>query len=118
MCRCPPLSFKKIDFNLCCIYLIFQVCSKVVHSIFILNRHSNMILHRWACLLKQQTRLQFMFSDQGKQTSVFCSQKQTEVCCFCFLFAVNKQKLPFTVSSIFHLYLCRFKQKKSPNNFL
>ncbi len=45
------------------------------------------------------------FVDQGKQTSVFpfCLQQTTEVCRFRFPFAANERKLPFFISSIFHL---------------
>jgi hypothetical protein len=47
---------------------------------------------------------QLSFADQGKQTFVFRFhlQQQMELYHFCFLFAANKRKLPFSVSSIFH----------------
>jgi hypothetical protein len=35
--------------------------------------------------------------------SVSVCSKQTEVFCFCFLFAAKKQKLPFSVSSVFRV---------------
>jgi hypothetical protein len=40
-----------------------------------------------------------LFADQGKQTSISISDcsKQTEVCHFCFPFAANKWKSPFSV---------------------
>jgi hypothetical protein len=45
------------------------------------------------------------FANQGKQTLIFRSrlQQTTEVCFFCFPFAVNKGKLLFSVSSDFRI---------------
>jgi hypothetical protein len=44
------------------------------------------------------------FADQGKQTSVFCFllQQTDGSLHFCFPFAENKSKLPFSVSSVFY----------------
>ncbi len=44
----------------------------------------------------------FSFADQGKQTSVFPFPfaAKTEVCCFRFMFAANKEKLPFSICRI------------------
>ncbi len=39
-----------------------------------------------------------LFADQGKQTSVSVCSKETEVCCFRFPFATNKQKFAFPFS--------------------
>jgi hypothetical protein len=41
------------------------------------------------------------FADQGKQTSIFLLQQQTEVCRFCFPFEAKKWKLLFSISLVF-----------------
>jgi hypothetical protein len=43
------------------------------------------------------------FADQGKQISIISLQQKTEVCHFRFLFATNKWKFLFSVSSFFHV---------------
>jgi hypothetical protein len=45
------------------------------------------------------------FVDQGKQTSVLRLQKINGSCCFHFPFAANKQKLQFSVTSVFLIYI-------------
>jgi hypothetical protein len=55
------------------------------------------------------------FADQGKQTSIFSLQQNTEVCHFHFLFAAKKWKFPFSVSSFFRVCahtVCRCLQQK------
>jgi hypothetical protein len=57
--------------------------------------------HRWVpinvyCLLAKESKLPF---------SVSVWSKQTKVCHFRLLFAVNKRKLLFSISSIFRLYM-------------
>ncbi len=37
-------------------------------------------------------------------------RKQTEVCRFHFAFAANKQKLPFSVNSVFRIYIYKWQQ--------
>jgi hypothetical protein len=56
--------------------------------------------HRWARLLKQQSTIRYRlsFADQGKQTS-FCSKNSS----LTIPFAENKQKLPFSIMSVFRL---------------
>ncbi len=59
-------------------------------------------MHRWSRLLEQQLSITFKHLLTKKNNlpfSVFISSKQTEVCHFHFLFAENKWKLPFSVSS-------------------
>ncbi len=49
----------------------------------------------------------FIVADQGNQTSVFRLQKTKGSCRFCFKFAANKGKLPFSISSVFCFYIYR-----------
>jgi hypothetical protein len=59
---------------------------------------------RWAHFLKQKSLITvYRFPAKvGKLLFVGCS-KQTEVCCFRFLFAANKRKLPFSVNFVSHI---------------
>ncbi len=60
---------------------------------------------RWACLLTQLTSITVFYLPLRKTKvpfSIFVCSKQMDVCCFHFLFAEDKRKLPFSISSIFH----------------
>jgi hypothetical protein len=46
------------------------------------------------------------FADQGKQTYIFSLHQKMEVCHFHFLFAANKWKFLFSVSSFFCVCVC------------
>jgi hypothetical protein len=57
-----------------------------------------------ALLLKQQlsiTIYRLLTKENKILFSISVCGKQKEVCCFCFLFVANKQKLPFSISSTF-----------------
>ncbi len=41
--------------------------------------------------------------------SVSLCSKQTEICCFHFPFTANKWKLPFSVSSVFRIYIQMYR---------
>jgi hypothetical protein len=58
--------------------------------------------HR-AHLMKQETSITVyrLLTKENKLPFSVC-RKQTEVCCPLFSFAANKQKLPLSVSSVFH----------------
>ncbi len=59
--------------------------------------------YRWAHLLQQETSITVyrLLTKENKLPFSVC-RKQTEVCCPLFPFAANKQKLPLSVSSVFH----------------
>ncbi len=64
--------------------------------------------HRWTRLLKQQTSIKVYLLPTKKNKlpfSVSVGSEQTEVGCFCCLFAANKRKLLFYISSIFRIYI-------------
>jgi hypothetical protein len=61
--------------------------------------------HRYARMLKQNVDYRLSFPTKEKKRKCAVCRKQTEVCCFCFLFAANKQKWMFSVISIFHLHI-------------
>ncbi len=65
--------------------------------------------HRLARLLKQQLSI-IIYSLSTKENkllfSVSVCSKQTELCLFSFVFAANKRKLPFSISSVYYIYLC------------
>jgi hypothetical protein len=45
------------------------------------------------------------FADQGNQTSSFRLQETKKVCWFHLLFGANKQKLLFSINSVFQIYI-------------
>ncbi len=62
-----------------------------------------------ARLLKQQSSItvyRFPSKDNKLPFSISVCSKQTGVCCFRFLFAANKWKLPFSISSDFRVFVC------------
>ncbi len=65
--------------------------------------------HRWARLLKQQWSITFIVCQPWKTDFRFplpilaFSANKRKFARFCFPFVVNKQKLPFSVSSVFSL---------------
>ncbi len=60
--------------------------------------------HRWAILLKQQSSITvFRLLTKENKLLFFVCSKQMEVCRFRFPFPTNKQKLPFSISSVFRL---------------